>query len=90
MLKSAPFAHAVTIITVVFYIACVLLSYIAPDFLFNIAQSWIHSLNIQALKQGNPMSINSVIYGLVTIAVVTWITTYATIELYNRLAKKSK
>lgn len=85
MLKSVPFANAVTIVTVVFYIVCVVLSAIAPDFIIGIAQSWIHSLTLEMSK--TTLSLGSVIYGLLTISVVTWITTYAAIELYNRLAK---
>lgn len=88
MLKSVSFANAVTSVTVVFYIICILLAYLVPDFLFDIANSWFHGFNLQSVKATTPPPINSAIYGLITMAVVTWITTYVTIELYNRLAKK--
>lgn len=87
MIKSVPFANAVTIVTAIFYVVCVTLSYIAPDFIMGITQSWIHTLNLEVLKANVNLSLVQVIYGLVTLSVVTWVTTYASIELYNRLAK---
>ena len=87
MLNSKAFANAATAVVAGLYVACVLLSYISPDFLFGIAQSWIHSLNLEAVKGSTPMSTNTLIIGLLTISLLTWVVTYATIELYNRWAK---
>lgn len=88
MLKSIPFANAVTVVTVVVFIICVLLAYFAPNFLYGIANSWFHGFNLQSVRTATPPPVNSVIYGLITMAVLTWVTTYVTIELYNRWAKK--
>lgn len=89
MFKSASFANAATIVTAVFYIICAILSYAVPDLLINIANSWVHSLSLTTLKATQPMALSSLIFGLVTISVVTWVTMYSFVELYNYLARKS-
>lgn len=87
MLKSQAFANAATVVIAVFYVICALLSYIMPDLLVAIASSWIHSLSLGALKSTTTMSISSLIVGVATISLITWITAYAFAEVYNRLAK---
>lgn len=87
MLKPIAFANAVTVITAISYIICVLISYLAPDFVFGIAQSWIHSLNLESIKSTAQISFGSFVYGSVTISVITWVTAYASIVLYNKWAK---
>lgn len=84
MLKSVPFANAATVTVTVFYIACALLSYLAPDLIFTVGNSWIHTLNLEAIKATLPMSFGSLVFGLVSISIVTWVTAYAFVELYNR------
>ena len=88
MLNAKAFAPAATIVTAVFYAACATLSYVAPDFVAGIGNSWVHSLNLEAIKINTQPSLTILLYGLVTISAVTWVTTYALIEVYNRLAKK--
>ena len=88
MLKSVPFANAATVIIAVFYIACALLSYTAPDFIFGLAASWIHSLNLEAIRVKTQMSFGTLLYGFVSISILTWITAYELIELYNRFVSK--
>lgn len=87
MLKPQAFANAATVVTAVFYIICVVLSYFAQDLLVAIANSWIHSLSLESLKATKVMSPGTLVLGFVTICVLTWVTTYAMIELYNRFAK---
>lgn len=87
MLKSQVFANAATTVIAVFYVICALLSYMMPDLLVAIANSWIHTLSIEALKATSPMTLGSVIIGLVTISAVTWITAYAFAEVYKRFSK---
>lgn len=88
MLNAKAFANAGTTITVIFYIVCWLLSSIAPDLIFSISESWLHSINIESLKATTTMSFGTVVFGLISISLLTWITTYATIWLYNKWAKK--
>ncbi|MBI2022643.1 hypothetical protein HYS97_02255 [Candidatus Daviesbacteria bacterium] len=88
MLNSKAFANAVTLVTAVFYVICLAISVAAPEFLFGIGRSWMHSINLEAIKATTTPSFQTSIWGLITISAVTWVTTFATIELYNRLAKK--
>lgn len=88
MLNAKAFAHAATAVTAVFYIACLLLSSFAPDLIFAISKSWMHSINIESLRTTATISLETVLLGLISISVLTWITTYATIWLYNKWAKK--
>ncbi|HBB76347.1 MAG: hypothetical protein A2186_03165 [Candidatus Levybacteria bacterium RIFOXYA1_FULL_41_10] len=87
MLNAKAFSSAATLITAVFYIVCATISFIAPDFVSGIASSWIHSLNLEAIKMRGQLSVGTLAYGLITISVLTWITSFAFVELYNRLAK---
>lgn len=88
MLKSIPFANAATIIIAVFYGICALLSYTAPAFISGIGNSWIHTLNLEAISIKTQPSLVTLIYGLFTLAVVTWVTAYSFVEVYNRLNKQ--
>lgn len=88
MLKSIAFANAAAIIMAIWVISCALLSYLAPDLLFAVAQSWMHTINLDLVKATFSPNLGSIILGFVSAVVLTWVTTYATIELYNRLAKK--
>lgn len=87
VLNAKAFAKAATAVTAVFYVICALLSYISPDFVFGLAKSWVHTLNMDAAKVSFAPDLGTLIYGIVTISVITWITTYALIWLYNRWAK---
>ncbi len=87
MLNSKAFANAATAVTAVFYLICALLSYVAPDFVIGLAKSWVHTMNIELAKVNFVPDLASLIYGLVTISVITWVTTYVLIELYNKWAK---
>lgn len=87
MLNAKAFANAVTAVTVAFYVACVLLSSLAPDLIFGIAKSWMHSINIESIKAAANPSFGSLLWGLVTLGGLTWVTTYGTIWFYNRWAK---
>ena len=88
MLDAKAFANAATLITVVFYIACATISFVAPGFVSGLASSWIHSLNLEAIKMKGQLSVGTLAYGLITISVLTWITSFAFVKLYNRLAKR--
>lgn len=86
MLKSVPFANAVAIVSAVFFLICTALSYISPDLTGVLLQSWFHNFGLSSI---NPiqLSLNSFTLGLVSFTLVSWVATYITIEVYNRLAK---
>lgn len=88
MLKPQAFANAATVVIAVFYIACAFISYVAGDFVFGLANSWIHTLNLEAVRMPAQLSLGTLLYGLVSISILTWLTAYAFVALYNRFAEK--
>jgi len=87
MLNAKVFANAVTSVMAIWVVACALLSYIAPDLLFTVAQSWTHTINLEVLKSGSNPNMGSLLLGLISATGLTWITTYGTITLHNRWVK---
>jgi hypothetical protein len=87
MFKVIPFANSVATLTAGIYVVCALLSYVAPDFIFNIGQSWVHSLNIETLRSTATLSLGSVVWGLLSITVLAWVLGYIFAWIYNRWAK---
>lgn len=87
MLNVKAFANAAAVVMAVWVVACALLSYIAPDLLFSIAKSWTHNINLELVRATVSPSLGSVFLGLISATGLTWVTTYATITLYNRLAR---
>lgn len=87
MLNAKALANAAATVMGVWVLACALLSYLAPDLLFSVAQSWMHTINLEVAKTAFNPSLGSLILGLVTAVALTWVTMYATIALYNRWAK---
>lgn len=87
MLNAKAFANASTVVALVLYVVCRVVSLIAPDFLFSIAKSWFHTFNMDTLKGTTPLEAGTFLFGGVSLAVLTWVTAYATIALYNRWAK---
>lgn len=88
MLNAKAFANAASAVMAVWVVACALLSYMAPDLLFSIAQSWMHTVNLESAKATFAPNLGSLILGLVSAVGLTWITTYGTISLYNKWAKQ--
>ena len=87
MLKPQPFAHAVASVTGAAYVLCRVLAAVAPQFLFTIGQSWLHTINLEAVRATQSMSLSAFVLGLVSSVVLSWIAAYAVATLYNRWAK---
>lgn len=87
MLNAKAFANAATAVMAVFYVVCVALSYFAPDVIFSIGRSWMHTVNLGSVKALFSPGLGLLVWGLVSLSVVSWVTTYATIALYNRWTK---
>ena len=81
-------ANAATIVSLGLYVVCRVVSLVAPEFLFNIAQSWFHTFSTELTRVPAPFDIGTFIFGGVTLAVVVWATFYAFASIYNNLAKK--
>ena len=87
MLDAKAFANAAATVMAGWVVACAALSYIAPDLLFSIAQSWMHTINLEVAKTTFSPNLGLLLLGLVTATGLTWVTTYGTFSLYNKWAK---
>lgn len=87
MLDANAFANAASVVMAVWVVVCAALSYIAPDLLFSVAQSWMHTINLESVKSTFTPNLGSILWGFVTAVGLTWITTFGTISLYNKWAK---
>ncbi|MBI4079519.1 MAG: hypothetical protein HY429_04465 [Candidatus Levybacteria bacterium] len=87
MLNAKAFANAASAVMAVWVVACAFLSYIFPDLLFAIAQSWMHTINLDAVKTTFAPNLGTLVLGLVSASGLTWVTTYYIIVFYNRFAK---
>jgi hypothetical protein len=83
MLNAIAFANASTVVTAVFYVLIILATYVAPDFVFNIVKSWLNSVKLDSPKAKTVIPIDKAVIGLVSVSIITWITIYAMIWLYN-------
>ena len=88
MLNAKAFANAAAAVMAVWVVICALLSYLIPDLLFAVAKSWMHTINLETVKTAFNPDLGSLILGLVTATILTWVFIYSVIEIYNRLAKK--
>ncbi len=79
-------ANAVAVVAIVLYLACALLSFVAPDLYLGIVQSWVHAISITPLRAGGGFELGQFLFGLVTFAAVTWVVTAAIAWLYDRWA----
>lgn len=87
MVKPIALANASTVVALGIYVVCRLISLIAPDLLFSVAQSWFHTFSTESVRSVTPMNIGTFIFGAVTLAVLVWLTLYSAAILYNKLAK---
>ncbi len=87
MIKPQALASAITTVFVVAYIICGIVAFVAPDFLFGVANSWFHAIDLAAVKATAPMGFGTFVFGIVTFGTYIWILTYAAASLYNKFAK---
>ncbi len=88
MLNARAFANAATTVIVVIFVICRLVAWVAPEFLFQVGQSWFHTIQLESSQMSSSLSFGTLLLGLVSAAVVTWFITYALIVLYNKWAEK--
>ena len=87
MVNSMASANALATVVGVGYILCRLIAAVAPGFLFNVGQSWFHTVNLEPLRTSGSMSAGMFFLGLVSSVVVSWVAAFATAELYRRWAE---
>lgn len=81
-------ANAATIVVVAGSFICWVLTSVAPDFLFGLANSWFHMINLDVVRSSQPVDFGTAIIGAFSLGVVTWAAFYAFAKIYNNLAKK--
>ena len=67
---------------------CWVVTVVAPDLAFSVANSWMHMINLDAVRTSSSANFGSALVGFVSLGVVAWIVSYTLVEVYNRLAKK--
>lgn len=87
-MKPVALANALTSVVLIAYLVCAALVYIAPDFVFSVAQSWFHGLNLDVIRASSPASLVSAVFGAVSLGVYIWVLTYLFGRLYVYWAKK--
>ncbi len=83
MIKPIVLANALATIVGAGYVLCRLVAAVAPDLVFNVGQSWLHTVNLAPLRATGPTSTQMFVLGLVTSVVGSWVAAYATAELYK-------
>ena len=87
MLKTTAFANAAAVVTGVIYIVCLVLTWVAPDLLLSLSNSWVHALNLESLRSGKEIGIGTVVWGLATSTAFSWTVGYAFAYFYNKFSK---
>ena len=84
MVNSMASANALATVVGVGYILCRLIAAVAPDLLFNVGQSWFHTVDLRPLRTTGSMSTGMFFLGLVSSVVSSWVAAFATTALYRR------
>jgi len=87
MLDAKAFANAASAVMAIWVVACAAVAYIAPDLLFSIAQSWMHTINLESVKATFTPNLGSILWGLISATGLTWVSTFGIIYFYNKWAK---
>lgn len=87
MLKTVPFANAVTTVATGAFTLCGLLAFVAPDLFWGIISIIFHAINLDPVKATTPMSFGTVIFGVIAFTIYIWVVTYLAASLYNKWAK---
>ena len=87
MVNEKVIANAVATVSAVLFVACRILTAVAPSLLYAIGSSWFHTFTLDPAKASGDMTFGAFILGLVTFTALAWILTYAVAMLYNRWEK---
>ena len=90
MIKSTSLANAITTMAVMLYFVCAAISLVFPAFILGLAQSWVHTVNMEIIRVTSPFTFGSFMYGLISLSLLTWIVSYGTVALYNYFAHREE
>lgn len=85
MVNEKALANAAGVTAFVLYVACLLITLVAPDLLFNVATLIAHGVSIEPLRPAN-ISFNfaNTVGGAIIWSALTWVTFYVGGYFYNR------
>jgi len=86
-LKPILLANVVTLVGTVAFVLCGVFAILAPEFFFNITNSWFHAINLEAIKSTSKTSLGTFVFGVVTFSAYLWLITFIGAYLYKRFTK---
>lgn len=87
MLKPVAFANAAAVTGAVVFVVCRLLVGLMPSAMYNVAQSWMHSISVQPSMMSGYGTAGIWATGLISMLVVVWLVAYLFAVLYNAWEK---
>lgn len=87
-LHEKALANALALVASLYYIICVMLVYIVPDFYKSIAASWAHVADISGIWAVTPPDIVTMVWGFITFTAFAWISGFLFGSLYNYFIKR--
>lgn len=86
-LNEKALAKSLMVVSVGFYLFCVALFTLMPNFSMGIFQSWFHGVDMNKIRLANMPGVGSVLWGLVTFGAVSYLSGYVFARLYNNFSK---
>lgn len=83
-LKESAFANACGVLGAVYFVGCFAVAAVAPNLYKSVAESWMHMINLNGLWKNAP---GDFVLGIISFAIVSWVTGWLFAWLYNRLVK---
>jgi len=86
-MKQQAFANAFAVIIAIVYVICATWVVVARDSFMNLANSWIHGVDMKVLPY-TPPTAGGLIVGFVTATAAAWVAGCLFVWLYNQFSKK--
>lgn len=80
-------ANAAAVTTGVVFVACRILVGVFPDWMFAVAQSWLHGIELTKISNWN-LSLSTFSLGLVSSVAFAWAVGYAFASLSNYFSRR--
>lgn len=80
-------ANAVAATTAAVFVTCRLLVGFVPNFMFTVAQSWLHGVELTKMSAWN-VSTSAFLLGLISATLFAWAVGYVFALFYNKFAEK--
>ncbi|MDO8551265.1 MAG: DUF5676 family membrane protein [bacterium] len=85
--QQVALANAIAATTAVIYVVCALAIALFPDASMMIAKSWFHGIDISKIYY-NQITAGSLVLGLITSIIGSWLLGYMFARFYNSFAGK--